>query len=168
MRADRGSVAGAAVGELCSYQQLRGWIDELEFAALNGDYEHQNIVIPNEGQSYLEAAAVYCQAFESFHLQAASGSKFCYTYVSTQVEAAEDATQHFREQGEIGENTYCFYLTTVFVPENDYASTGPWRETPERIPAATRLFPKRPMNIAGAVHHAGRGRLARRSVGTGF
>lgn len=103
------------------YQQLRGWFDELEFAALNGDYEHQNIVIPNEGQSYLEAAAVYCQAFESFHLQAASGSKFCYTYVSTQVEAAEDATQHFREQGEIGENTYCFYLTTVFVPENDYA-----------------------------------------------
>lgn len=37
------------------------------------------------------------------------------------MEAAEDATQHFREQGEIGENTYCFYLTTVFVPENDYA-----------------------------------------------
>ena len=51
LRADRGSVAGAAVGELCSYQQLRGWIDELEFAALNGDYEHQNIVIPNEGRA---------------------------------------------------------------------------------------------------------------------
>ena len=103
------------------YQQLRDWFDELEYAALNGDYEHQNLVIPNEGQSYLEAAQAYCQAYESFHLQATSGSKFCYTYVSTQVKAAEDATQHFREQGEIGENTYCFYLTTVFVPENDYA-----------------------------------------------
>lgn len=103
------------------YQQLRGWFDELEFAALNGDYERQSLVIPNEGQSYLEAAAAYCQAFESIHLQAAPGSKFCYTYVSTQVEAAEDATQHVREQGETGEDTYCFYLTTVFVPENDDA-----------------------------------------------
>ena len=104
------------------YQQLRGWFDEVEYAALGGDESNQSrIVIPNEGQNYLEAAAVFSQTVESFHLQASPGSKFCYSYVSTQVEAAEDAAAHFREQGEIGENTYCFYLTTVFVPENDLA-----------------------------------------------
>lgn len=100
------------------YQQLRGWFDELEYAALNGDYDHQNIVIPNEGQSYLEAAQAYCQAFESIHLQATPGSKYCYTYVAVQVREAQEETDFYREQGEIGDNAYCFYLTTVFVPEN--------------------------------------------------
>ena len=57
------------------------------------------------------------------------------------MKAAEDATQHFREQGEIGENTYCFYLTTVFVPENDYAlnwsmagNTGEYTGTDPSVP----------------------------------
>lgn len=103
------------------YRDLRGWFDELEYAALNGDYNHQNIVIPNEGQSYLEAAQAYCQAFESIHLQATPGSQFCYTYVAVQVREAQEQTDLYREQGEIGDNTYCFYLTTVFVPENTYA-----------------------------------------------
>ena len=103
------------------YQQLRGWFDELEYAALNGDYDHQNIVIPNKGQSYLEAAQAYCQAFESIHLQATPGSKYCYTYVAVQVREAQEETDFYREQGEIGDNAYCFYLTTVFVPENVYA-----------------------------------------------
>lgn len=123
------------------YQQLRDWFDELEYAALNGDYEHQNLVIPNEGQSYLEAAAVYCQAYESFHLQATSGSKFCYTYVAVQVREAQEETDFYREQGEIGENTYCFFLTTVFVPENDYAlnwsmagNTGEYTGTDPSVP----------------------------------
>lgn len=123
------------------YQQLRDWFDELEYAALNGDYEHQNLVIPNEGQSYLEAAAVYCQAYESFHLQATSGSKFCYTYVVVQVREAQEETDFYREQGKIGENTYCFFLTTVFVPENDYAlnwsmagNTGEYTGTDPSVP----------------------------------
>ena len=123
------------------YQQLRDWFDELEYAALNGDYEHQNLVIPNEGQSYLEAAAVYCQAYESFHLQATSGSKFCYTYVAVQVREAQEETDFYREQGKIGENTYCFFLTTVFVPENDYAlnwsmagNTGEYTGTDPSVP----------------------------------
>lgn len=123
------------------YQQLRDWFDELEYAALNGDYEHQNLVIPNEGQSYLEAAAVYCKAYESFHLQATSGSKFCYTYVAVQVREAQEETDFYREQGKIGENTYCFFLTTVFVPENDYAlnrsmagNTGEYTGTDPSVP----------------------------------
>ena len=123
------------------YQQLRDWFDELEYAALNGDYEHQNLVIPNEGQSYLEAAQAYCQAYESFHLQATSGSKFCYTYVAVQVREAQEETDFYREQGKIGENTYCFFLTTVFVPENDYAlnwsmagNTGEYTGTDPSVP----------------------------------
>lgn len=123
------------------YQQLRGWFDELEYAALNGDYDHQNIVIPNEGQSYLEAAQAYCQAFESIHLQATPGSKFCYTYVAVQVREAQEETDFYREQGKIGENTYCFFLTTVFVPENDYAlnwsmagNTGEYTGTDPSVP----------------------------------
>ena len=103
------------------YQLLRGWLDELEYAQLGGGYDRQTLVIPDKGQGYLEAAAAYVQAFEGLHLQAAPGSKYCYSYVSTQVEAAEDTTAAMREQGEIGENTYCFYLTTVFVPENEMA-----------------------------------------------
>lgn len=123
------------------YQHLRSWFDELEYAALNGDYEHQNIVIPNERQSYLEAAQAYCQAFESIHLQATPGSKFCYTYVAVQVREAQEETDFYREQGKIGENTYCFYLTTVFVPENDYAlnwsmagNTGEYTGTDPSVP----------------------------------
>ena len=37
------------------------------------------------------------------------------------MEASEETTEHLREQGEIGEDTYCFYMTTVFVPENEAA-----------------------------------------------
>lgn len=39
----------------------------------------------------------------------------------TSVEEAEETTSSMRERGEIDERTYCFYLTTVFVPQNEYA-----------------------------------------------
>ena len=110
-----------ADGEGSPYAVLREWFDELEFAALGGTYDLQSIVIPDSGQGYLEAAAAYVQAFESIHLQATEGSKFCYTFVSTSVEDAGETTTGMRERGEIGESTYCFYLTTVFVPQNEAA-----------------------------------------------
>ena len=104
-----------------AYEMLRGWFDEAEYTALGGGYDHQSIVVPDVGQGYLEAAAVYVDAFERIHLQASAGSKLCYSFVLTSVEEAEETTSSMRERGEIDERTYCFYLTTVFVPQNEYA-----------------------------------------------
>lgn len=101
---------------------LRMWFDEAEWRDIGGSYETQGqIVIPDNGQDYLAAAKEYCEDFEGKHLIATTGSEFCYTYVSCQTEAAEDATANFRKTGEIDENTYAFFLTTVFVPENERA-----------------------------------------------
>ena len=99
---------------------IRRWYDEAEYMALDG-YDGKTIVIPNTGQSYLEAAKAWCEAYESIHLIASSGSKECYSYVSCRVEPAEPATDLRREQGEIDENTYAFYAYTAFVPENEQA-----------------------------------------------
>lgn len=99
---------------------VRRLYDEAEYAALDG-YDGASIVIADQGQGYLAAAQTWCEAFEGIHLKASSGSKQCYTYVSCAVEPAEDATELYREQGEIGENTYAFWVTTVFVPENEAA-----------------------------------------------
>lgn len=100
------------------YSLLRGWFDEVEFASLD---TADSVVIPDVGQTYLEAAGAFAQAWGEAYLRATPGSKFCYTFVQTQVEASEETTEHLREQGEIGEDTYCFYMTTVFVPENEAA-----------------------------------------------
>lgn len=45
-----------------AYEMLRGWFDEAEYTALGGGYDHQSIVVPDVGQGYLEAAAVYVDA----------------------------------------------------------------------------------------------------------
>lgn len=101
---------------------MRLWYDEAQWLGIGGSYMAQGqIVIPDDGQDYLTAAREYCEAFEGKHLTVTEGSMFCYTYVSLRTESAEDTTAHFRKQGEIGESTYAFYLTTVFVPENDRA-----------------------------------------------
>ena len=102
------------------YQALRGWFDEAEYADLGG-YGEDSIVIPNTGQSWQEAAAAFSQDVQELHLQASEGSKYRYTFVQTSVESAEETTAAFRERGELGENGWCFYLTTVFVPENEQA-----------------------------------------------
>ena len=102
------------------YGELRSWLDELEYSVLENTYS-LDLVIPDTGQNYLEAAAAYAEAVEGLHLRATPGSKFCYTFVSTQVEAAEEATAFLRAEQEIGSNAYAFWLTTVFVPENELA-----------------------------------------------
>lgn len=99
---------------------VRRLYDEAEYAALDG-YDGASIVVADEGQDYLAAAQTWCEKYDFIHLLASSGSKKCYTYVSSTVEPAEDATELYRQQGEIGENTYAFWVTTVFVPENEAA-----------------------------------------------
>ena len=101
---------------------MRDWYDEAEFCALGGDDRKQNeIVIPDRGQTWLEAAQEFCERFESIHLQAGMGSKYKYTFVRPTVRPAEDQTAHFRSIGSIDENTWCFFLSTAFVPENERA-----------------------------------------------
>lgn len=124
------------------YNLLRNWYDEAEFSALGGTYDKQDaIVIPDVGQDYLSAAKDFTQALEGIHLQASSGSKFCYTFVSTEVSEADDITQVWRENGSIDEDTYCFYLKTAFVEENQRAlnesmagNTGVYTGTDPDVP----------------------------------
>ena len=100
----------------------RDWYDEAEYRAIGGMYDQQDqIIIPDRGQDYLQAAQEYCDAFERLHLQASPGSKYKYQFIKCLVEAAPDETKHFREAGEIGENTWAFYLTDIFLPENERA-----------------------------------------------
>lgn len=114
--------AGADVGYLHAGDLARQWYDEAEFEAIGGGYDNQDaIVIPDEGQDYLTAAQAFCQTLEERHLAVSGGSSFKYTFVQCTVSAAEDTTAAFRERGEIGEDTWAFTLTTVFVPKNEEA-----------------------------------------------
>ena len=111
-----------AVGDTIAGDLMRDWYDEAEFNALGGDYRKQDeYFIPDRGQTWLEAAQEFCERFEGIHLQATPGSKYKYNFVRPAVEAAEEQTAHFRSIGSIDENTWCFFLYTAFVPENERA-----------------------------------------------
>ena len=111
-----------AVGDTVAGDLMRDWYDEAEFNALGGDYRKQeDYFIPDRGQTWLEAAQEFCERFESIHLQATPGSKYKYIFVRPTVKSAEEQTAHFRSIGSIDENTWCFFLSTAFVPENDRA-----------------------------------------------
>ncbi len=119
----------------------RLWFDEAELYGLGGHYSAQNIVIENRGQDYLTAAEEYCKEFEGRRFLTTTGSRYHYTYIDCIIEPAEETTSAFRERGEIGENTYAFYLTTVFVPETELAlnysiagNTGEYTGSDESVP----------------------------------
>ena len=113
--------AGEEQPALSVYEDLRGWYDEVEFAALGAAYGQDQLAVPNQGQTYLEAAEAFVQEWEGRRLQVSQGSKYGCTFVETSVEDAPEETQYLRETGELGESGYCFRFTTVFVPENDRA-----------------------------------------------
>ena len=101
------------------YDRMLQWYDEAEFSTLCDEVDET--AIPNRGQSWEEAAQEYLDAYEGVHLKARSGSLFKYTWVKNLVEPAEETMQTFRERGELDENGYCFYSTTEFVPESEWA-----------------------------------------------
>lgn len=105
------------------YDALRFWYDEAEYRDISGGWEQQSLVIgvPDHGQTYLEAAREFCDILEGFHLQATEGSAFRFSFVKAIVRDASRQTEFFRAQGEIGENTWCFGETVIFVPENERA-----------------------------------------------
>ncbi len=116
-RCTYGEESGQCVGDI-----VRMWFNEAQYRDMGGFYEDQDqIVIPDEGQDYLAAAQAFCDAFEGKHLDATSGSQFCYTYVACTVSPAEEETAVRRERGDLGENMWAFTLRTDFVPENERA-----------------------------------------------
>ena len=101
---------------------VRLWYDEAEFQSAGGmNTTMTQELIPDAGQDYLEAARQLCQTRAEAHLHVTNGSKYAYTYVNCTVEPAEERTAAAREAGEIGQDTWAFYVTTVFVPENQRA-----------------------------------------------
>ena len=127
---------------LSLYEDLRGWYDETEFLARGGEDRQGEIVISGWRRSYLDAAAAYAEAYAEPYLQVTKGSKYRCTVVQTGgVEPAEEETAWLRAEGLIGEDTWCFRLTAVFVPENDRArnwsmagNTGAYTGSDPRIP----------------------------------
>lgn len=101
---------------------LRSFYDTVEYTVLGGDYDTDpQIVIPDEGQDYLTAAQAGYQQQEEVHLKVSKGSKFCFSFVKCNVTLAEEATENFRKEGTIDENTWVMYADTIFVPENERA-----------------------------------------------
>lgn len=99
----------------------RWWYDEAEYGATGGYGRQDKIVIPDEGQSSEQAALAFCQELEEAHLNVSNGSKYKYSFVQCEVETAWETTEAMRARGEIDGNTFAFYQTTVFVPENEDA-----------------------------------------------
>ncbi len=98
------------------YGNLRELFDELEYLALDGFDQNGSIFIPDRGQSYMDAAAEYCQTYENIHLSASPGSKYRYTFVHASVEGRPELTQQLQDS--LGSNVYCFHAEAVFIPEN--------------------------------------------------
>lgn len=100
----------------------RLWFDEAELYGLGGHYGAQNIVVENRGQDYLAAAEEYCEAFEGRRFLTSEGSRYRFSYIDCIVQGVDEPTaEHLRANNGYGENTYPFYVTTVFVPETQLA-----------------------------------------------
>ena len=98
------------------YDVIRAWYDEAELSALR-----EEIGPLDKSLSWQEAAQQWADLYEGVHLNVTTGSEYKYTWVKNLVEPAEETMQTFRERGELDENGYCFYSTTEFVPESEWA-----------------------------------------------
>lgn len=99
-----------------AWSLVRLWYDEAEYDALLRDVKPQP-----KSLSWQEAAQHWADAYFGAHTKATSGSSFKYTWVKALITPAEDTTKAMREQGEIDENTFCFYVEVQFTPESETA-----------------------------------------------
>ncbi len=97
------------------WELVWNWFEIAQYSELSVDP-----VIPDTGQTFLEAALTYCEAVYNVRLQLINGSRYKYSYVSCSVQDANNR-EHLMEAGLISEETYTAYLTVVFVPENKRA-----------------------------------------------
>ena len=114
-----GWYAATEVDDYAPYRALRGWYDELELNAL-----YQAPIISNKQLTPNQAAQQFVNQSDGVYLQVSSGSQFRFTYVQSTVISGDfvDAqTEQMRKNGTLGENEYCFYVETVFVPETERA-----------------------------------------------
>ena len=98
------------------YDVIRTWYDEAELSALRDE-----IGPLDKSLSWQEAARQWTDLYEGVHLNVTTGSEYKYTWVKTSVKPSEETTAAFRENGRIDENTYCFFITTEFVAESEWA-----------------------------------------------
>ena len=98
------------------YDVIRTWYDEAELSALRDE-----IGPLDKSLSWQEAAQQWADLYEGVHLSVTTGSEYKYTWVKTSVKPSEETTAAFRENGRIDENTYCFFITTEFVAESEWA-----------------------------------------------
>ncbi len=120
---------------------LQNWFDDAEYAAV--PYE---AVIPDTGQGFLSAAQTFVESWYGRNLQVSPGSENAFSYVSCSVRDAQNR-DHLIENGWIAENTYTYYITVVFVPENTKAemyhmagNTGPYSGEDPAVPAGAYEF----------------------------
>ena len=100
------------------YGAARRWYDEAEYVAAISQIDP---IIEDQGQTPGQAALEYCQYYENVRTQVSDGSCYGFSYVSCTVEIDEEQTEERRTTGEIDENTWCFHMKTIFVPENEAA-----------------------------------------------
>ena len=130
--------------EASTYAEGRVWgifrllYDDAELNALTA----QLAPIPDSGQTWQEAAQQWAAASEAVHLRVTSGSSSRFTYVKTSIEPDGQRTLSEREAGDFGPYTEAFVMTTIFVPETDYArgmnmagSTVDYRGSDPDVPA---------------------------------
>ena len=98
------------------YDVIRAWYDEAELSTLRDE-----IGPLDKSLSWQEAAQQWADLYEGVHLNVTTGSEYKYTWVKTSVKPSEETTAAFRENGRIDENTYCFFITTEFVAESEWA-----------------------------------------------
>lgn len=109
------------------YDAVRTRYDEAEFSTLCSEIGPFDSTL-----SWQEAAQQWADRYEGVHLDVTAGSEYKYTWVKTRITPAEETTAALRAEGEIDENTYCFFTATAFVAESEWAlarsmagNTGP-------------------------------------------
>ena len=86
---------------------------EGEYRALGGS---NAVTVADSGQDYLAAALGGCEIIEGRHTQVSPESPYYYSFIACSVDADEEITALYQEQGYFDENTYAFSLGVIFVP----------------------------------------------------
>ena len=97
--------------------------DDAEYESL---LAQADLVIPDRGQTYLQAAQEFTDRFERVKLDVSAGSRYKCTYIRTIVSEDLTITESNRKNHlykEYGENTWAFREEIVYVPENARAAT---------------------------------------------
>lgn len=102
------------------YEILRSWLDELEYDFL--DHE-EALFVPDHGQTWQEAVAEFAENYPKQQPKVSPGSKYSCSFVKVTTTPKQNI-HVYGADGVVDENSYCFGLTLVFVPENERVLTS--------------------------------------------